>query len=448
MRDISADEQQSYRAKSCLPKGLRRRPQRGPRELHHWLPGLILLACGCSAPVHPVAERAYWMYIGTYTSRGARGIYAFKFHPATGKVDDAGLAAGRLWQANNDSITGGIARILSQVRAEWPDPAMIVRGVQNPLYIAVHPNQRFLYTADDIDPGGRISAFRVNPATGKLTMLNSRPSEGGQPCFVSIDHSGKNVLAANFSGSLAVFPIDVNGNLLRAASVIRFGASGTSNGTNNRTSNKDRPHPHSINTSPDNRFVIATDLGLDKILVYRFDANKSILTPNIPPLFKVPAGAGARHLVFHPGGRFAYLIEEVASSIMALEWDSGRGILTPIQTIRTLPADFRGENATAEVLIHPSGRFLYGSNRGHDSIAIFAVDTATGRLTSSGYVSTEGRRPRSFAIDPTGNYLFAANVESGNIVEFRIDRQTGNLTRTGVVLRVPYPASVQFAADL
>jgi 6-phosphogluconolactonase len=186
-------------------------------------------------------------------------------------------------------------------------------------------------------------------------------------------------------------------------------------------------------------------MGLDRVYVYRFDPRSGRLAPNQPPFLDTPAGAGARHLTFHPTGRFAWLIEESGSSIETLGWDSAKGVFLPLGTVRTIPEDFHDENATSEILVHPNGRFLYGANRGHDSIAVFSIDAPTGALTPVEFVSTRGSRPRSFAIDPSGRYLFVANVETQNVIEFRIDQMTGRLAMTGTILPVPYPNAVKFA---
>jgi 6-phosphogluconolactonase len=388
-------------------------------------------------PLAAATAPDYWMYVATYTARGGKGIYAFRFHAATGKVEPAGLAAGRFWDATAEASWDSLPRMFSQIRADWPNLKSIVRGIQNPVYLAIHPNGRYLYSADQL-PVPNIAAFRIEPSTGKLTILNSKSSAGRSPVFLTVDKTGSDVLVANYDGAnVAVLPIGSDGYLRDATSVIGQRGSGTSRG---RT-----PHPHSINMSPDNRFAIVADAGLDRVYVYRFDPRAGTLTPNDPAFLEASAGAGARHLSFHPNGRFAWLIEESGSFIQTLQWDHARGVFLPLGTVRTIPEDFRGDNGTAEILVHPSGKFLYGSNRGYDSIAVFAIDAATGGLAPVENVSTRGSRPSSFAIDPTGRYLFAANLETQNVIEFRIDPLTGRLTMTGTILSVPYPAAVNFA---
>ena len=377
------------------------------------------------------------MYVASFTARGGKGIYVFKFHPKTGKIEPAGLAAGRLWQANSDAFSGGLPRMFSQVRAEWPSMTAMVRGVQNPVYIAVHPNGRTLYTADDLTPP-TVSALRIDPASGKLTMLSSKGTGGKAPCFLSVDATGKNLLVANVLGPNVVnFPIDADGSLRDYSCVMWHKGIGEEA--------RFEAHPHSVRLSPDNHFALSADMGLDEVLVYRYDAHKGSLTPNDPPFVRLPRGAGARILIFHPNGRFAYVIEEMGSIISILQWDATYGVLTPAGAVSTLPPEFHGTNAAAEIRVHPNGKFLYASNRGHDSIAVFSVDGGSGKLTPLESTSAGGRPPRDIAIDPSGNYLFAVNVETQNVVEFRIDPATGRLTRTNGDIHVEYPTAVAFA---
>jgi len=397
---------------------------------------LVLFTAGLPLAA-AVDTHDYWMYVSSYTARGGSGIYAFRFHPATGKVEPAGLAAGRFWEANADPSWSGLTRMFSQVRANWPSPRNILRGVQNPVSLAVSPNGLYLYSADEL-PAPSVAAFRIEPSTGKLIMLNSASSAGKLPSFLTVDKTGTNALVANYdSGTIAVLPIGPDGYLRDATCVVTHRDSATSHAR--------LPHPHSINLSPDNRFAIVADLGLDRVYVYRFDAGAGRLTPNQPPFLDTPTGAGARHLSFHPNGRFAWLIEESGSFIETLGWNAAKGVFLPLGTVPTIPADFHGRNATSEIIVHPNGRFLYGANRGHDSIAVFSIDAATGALTPLEIVSTRGSRPRSFAIDPTGRYLFVANVETQNVIEFSIDQSTGRLDMTGAILSVSYPNSVKFA---
>ena len=406
------------------------------RWIAQWIAVHVLLACALPMPAHAAPPRDYWMYVGSLTSYGGEGIYLFKFHTATGQVEPAGLATGRLWSSNTGTYSGSWHRIVAQIRAEWPNVTRIVLGVENPTFLAVHPNGIYLYSADT-NEAGTISAFQIDPATGKLTMLNKKRSGGGKPSYVTVDQTGKNVLVANFDDSVAVLPIDATGRLRDATCVIRPKGSGA---------DPDRhSHPHSINVAPDNRFVIVADMGLDELLVYKFDPDKGTLAPNDRPFVKTPPGSGARHLSFHPNGKFAYVNEEMSSAVTAMKWEGGPGVFTPIETVRTVPKDYHGKSVPAELLVHPSGRFLYGSNRGADSIAVFTIDPDKGSLTPVEFVSAQGEYPRGLRIDPSGTYLFAANGVSGDVVQFRIDGQTGRLVPTGVKLQVGSPACIKFA---
>jgi 6-phosphogluconolactonase len=316
----------------------------------------------------------------------------------------------------------------------------------NPSFLAIHPNRRFLYAVGEVmefqgQKSGAVSAFSIDPATGKLTFLNKMSSRGMGPCHVSVDKTGKCVLVANYgSGSVAALPLKPDGSLSEATAFVQH------TGSSVNPERQKGPHAHSINLSPDNRFAIAADLGLDQLLVYRFDPEAGSLTPNDPPFAKVNPGAGPRHFAFHPNGQFGYVINEMQSTVTALAYDAANGAFQELQTISTLPEDFKEENSTAEVQVHPNGRFLYGSNRGHNSIAVFAIDAAKGTLTPVERVSTQGRTPRNFGIDPTGSWLLAANQSTDNVAVFRIDPDTGRLTPTGQVLDVPSPVCVKFLA--
>ena len=284
-----------------------------------------------------------------------------------------------------------------------------------------------------------MSAFAIDRATGKLTFLNEVSSRGREPCHVSLDKTGKFVMAANYTGgSVAVFPVLADGRLGEPSAFVQH------HGSSVNPERQEGPHAHSIGPSPDNRFVLAADLGLDRLLAYQFDPTQGLLKPNDPPFATVKPGAGPRHFAFHPGGRFVYTINEMGSSIAAFSYDAARGSLREIETVSTLPKDFAGASDTAEIEAHPGGKFLYGSNRGHDSIAVFAIDDKKGTLTPVEYVPTEGKTPRSFAIDPTGSYLVVANQDSDNLVVFRIDARTGRLTPGGKVSDVPSPVCVTF----
>jgi 6-phosphogluconolactonase len=269
--------------------------------------------------------------------------------------------------------------------------------------------------------------------------LNDEFSGGANPAFVVVDGTGKYVLVSNYyGGKVGALPVQEDGRLGEATAFVHRAGSSV-----NKV-RQEGPHPHSVYVSPDNRFVIACDLGLDKILVYRFDATKGTLTPNDPPYASVNPGAGPRHLAFSPNGKFAFVVNELQSSISAFSYDAQRGVLYPLQTISTLPSDFKGENTGAEIEVSPSGKFLYASNRGDDSIAVFAIDATRGALTPIEHVSTQGKTPRNFAIDLTGAYMFVGNQDSDNIVVFHIDSKSGQLKPTGQVLKVVSPTCITF----
>ena len=320
-----------------------------------------------------------------------------------------------------------------------------VPGVDNPSFLALHPQQPYLYAVNavpehDGQPGGTVSAFAIDPATGALTYLNRQSSHGAGPCHVSVDHTGRWALVANYGGgSIAMLPIQDGGRLGPATDAVQHhGASVT-------PQRQAAPHAHSINLDPTGQFALVADLGLDQVLIYRLDRTAGKLVPNDPPAVAVAPGAGPRHLAFHPNGRYAYVINEINSTLTAFAYDGSSGRLNELQTESTLPPDFSGENSCAEVRVAPSGRFVYGSNRGHDSIVIFAVDEATGRLSYVGHESSGGRTPRNFVIDPTGAFLLAANQDSDTVVTFRIDQPTGRLSPTGQVAAVPAPVCLRFS---
>jgi 6-phosphogluconolactonase len=357
-------------------------------------------------------KQSYFMYVGTYTQEGStsKGIYVYRYNQANSQLTSIGLAA----------------------------------QTTNPSFLAVHPNHRFLYAVNEIgnyknQKSGGVSAFAIDDVTGKLTLLNEVASGGADPCYITVDKTGKFVLVANYTGgSVSVFPVLKDGSLGEASAFVQH----TGHGTNPKR--QEGPHAHSIDLSPDGRFAIVDDLGLDETLVYKFDSAKGSLTLNDPPFAKADAGAGPRHFALHPNGKFAYVIHEMGSTISVFDYDAAGGALHPLQTISTIPKGFAGQNDAAEIEVHPSGKFLYASNRGHDSIAVFAIDPSKGTLTLIEYVPTKGQSPRNFQIDPTGWLLFAANEKSDNIIIFRINAQTGRLTPTGKVLDISQPVCVKF----
>jgi 6-phosphogluconolactonase len=325
-------------------------------------------------------------------------------------------------------------------------PPELVAEIVNPSFLAIHPTRDFLYAASEIGDyegkrSGSVSAFAFDRASGRLRALNRQSSVGSGPAHLVVDPAGRNALVANYGGgSIAVLPIAEDGSLRPASAFVQH------TGSSVDPERQKQPHAHSINVEAAGRFAYAADLGIDRILIYQFDAAKGILTTNDPPFAPVEPGSGPRHFAFHPGGRFAYVINEMPLTITAFTRDATRGGLTAIQTISTLPADRprQAGDSTAEVQVHPSGRFLYGSNRGHDSIAVFAIDETTGRLAFVQTVPTQGRTPRNFGIDPSGTYLLAANQNSDSVVVFRIDPKTGRLTPTGSTISVGAPVCVKF----
>lgn len=357
------------------------------------------------------SAKSYIVYIGTYTKNGkSKGIYAYRLNPATGDLAPLGL------------------------EAETVDPS----------FLAADPSGRFLYAVNEIGQyqgkkAGSVSAFTMDRSTGKLTPLNVVSTKGDGPCHLSVDKTSKTLVVANYSGgSVAAFPIGADGRLGEAASFDQHTGSSVDPGRQKSA------HAHCAMISPNNRFVMVNDLGLDKVMVYKLNAATSTLTANDPPSTSVAPGSGPRHFAFHPNSKYAYAINEMKSTVTAFTYDSKKGVLKESQTISTLPQDFKGASTTAEIFLHPNGKFLYGSNRGHDSIAVFSIDQATGDLTAVDNTLTQGKTPRGFAIDPSGRYLLAANQDSSTIVLFKIDQNTGKLTPTGKPIEVGNPVSVMF----
>ena len=355
-------------------------------------------------PLWAAPKKPYLVYVGTYTGEKSKGIYAYRFHPGSQQVDALGLVA----------------------------------ETQSPSFLTLHPNRRFLYAVNE-SQGGSVTAFAVDRKTGRLRQLNLVSARGAGPCHLAVDKTGKTLFVSNFgSGSVAAFPIRKDGSLGEAAGFDQH----TGSSVNPRR--QSGPHAHCVTLSPDNRFVAAADLGLDKVFVYRTDPLKASLVANDPPFASVKPGSGPRHFAFSPDAAHAYVINEMASTVTAFEYAASSGALREIETVSTLPAGFSGQNTTAEIAVDAKGKFLYGSNRGHDSIAVFTIDPAKGTLKLIENVSTQGKVPRNFAIDPTGSYLFAANQNSNNIVLFHIDPNTGRLTPVGKVLEVGSPVCVLF----
>ncbi len=315
--------------------------------------------------------------------------------------------------------------------------------VMNPGFLAIHPNRKFLFAVNTAKISGKnigvTSAFSINPKSGNLTLLNEQPTQGTGPTHLVVDNKGQNVLVANYgSGSVAVFPIQKNGSLDSASSFVQHAGSSV------HPKRQTGPHAHSITTDPKDRFVVSCDLGLDQVLIYKFNSEKGSLEAHDPTHVSLTPGAGPRHHAFHPSGKFLYVINELDSTMTGFRYDSKRGSLTENQTVSTVPQNFSGTNYPSEVAVHPSGKFLYGSNRGHDSIVVYNVDESNGQLSVVEYEPTGGKFPRHFEIDPSGKYIYAANQNSDNIVAFQIDKRTGVLTPTGHVLPIEQPQCIKF----
>jgi 6-phosphogluconolactonase len=363
----------------------------------------------------PAVADTFLVYFGSYTAGStSKGIYVSRFTRATGALSPPVLAA-----------------------ETW-----------NPTYLAVHPSRRYLYAVNEVTQyegaaSGAVSAFAIEPGSGTLAPINSQPSRGTAPAHITIDGQGRYVLAANYnSGSVVVLPIGSNGALEPAVSFIQHA------GRSIRPRRQTGPHAHSMTLDATSRFAYAADLGLDQMLIYRFDAQTGALAASTPPFTAVTPGAGPRHFAIHPQGRFAYVINELDNTIIAFTRDPQQGTLTVLQTVSSLPAGDTPPTASsaADVQVHPSGKFLYGSNRGHDTIVVFAIDQMTGRLTLVEHESTQGKTPRGFGIDPSGTFLLAANQDSNSVVVFRIDPQSGALTPTGEKIAVGAPVCVKFVA--
>ena len=378
----------------------------------HILPSLTAsgLLATCVSPAVAANEPALPVLVGTYSSGASKGIYACEFNPATGQLTAPKLAA----------------------------------EAKNPAFLALHPQGRFVYAVSEMSDasgkkGGAVAAFARDAATGTLTSLNQQPSGGAGPCHVSVDQSGQCALVANYgSGSIAALPIGADGRLGAAATVIQH------HGSSVNTNRQAGPHAHQIVTDPANRFALVCDLGLDQILVYRLDPARATLTPNDPPFATVAPGSGPRHLVFSPDGKFVFVLNEMAATVTVFKWEAATGRLAEVETVATLPKDFSGANGAAELAMHPSGKFLFASNRGHDSVAVLAVNPTSGRLKVLQHQPTQGKAPRYIGLDPSGRWLLAANQSTGNIVVFPFDAGAGKLGAAAANLPAPVPVCLLF----
>ncbi len=338
-----------------------------------------------------------FVYVGSYTKGPEEGISCLKFDEATGKIENLGFVA----------------------------------AAPNPTFLAIDAKGEFLYAIHERQPG-TVAAYKIDRATGKLTLLNTEGTKGNGPCHVFVDKARKNLLAANYgSGSVTCLPIKADGCLAPASSFIQHAGKGPNAGR------QEGPHAHGVYLSPDEKFALVADLGTDKINVYKFDAAKGLLTPNTPDAGVTAPGAGPRHGTFSPDGSKFYIINELDNTVTSFAWDAAKGTLTAIESVSTLPEAVK-DNSTAEIEFHPNGRVLYGSNRGHNSIVRYEVDAA-GKLKFVDTTSTTGPAPRHFAVHPNGKWMLAGNQSAETLVTYAVDPGTGKLTQQGqpMTLRSP-----------
>lgn len=399
--------------------------RRKPREaVRRTLPvsvifAILAVACACAVADEGASPRSpdttvrdsLRVLVGTYTGGGSRGIYRLEIDAESGRL-----------------VTG---------------PSLAGTS-ENPSFLAFHPSGKWLYAVNEVasfrgGTTGAVSAFSVDPLSGDLTLLGQQPSQGADPCHLIADGQGRHLLVANYTtGSVAVFPLAADGRIEPASWVRQYTGSGPNE------ARQRGPHAHAVLMDGAGRFVLSADLGTDRIHVERLDAGTGRLAPNEPDGVLLEPGSGPRHLAWHPNGRVLYAINELRSTVSANRWDEGRGVLTPFQTVAALPAGFGGENTAAEIAVAPDGRFVYASNRGHDSLAVFAAD-ASGMLAPAGWVESGGRTPRSFAVDPSGRWLVVANQGSDSVVVFRLERETGLPYAVGPPIAVPEPVAVVFS---
>jgi 6-phosphogluconolactonase len=365
---------------------------------------LLLPAFALAAP-----PEKYWVYFGTYTGPKSQGIYRAEFDSAEGRLGEPTLAA----------------------------------EVKNPSFLAINPAQTQLFAVCELNDfngkkGGGVASFSLDAKTGELKAINQQSAVGTGPCHITCDKTGKNVLIANYGGgSAAVLPIGAEGVLGEATSFVQH------KGTGPIKSRQEAPHVHSANLDKAGRFAVFADLGLDKVFVYKFDSSKGTITPNNPSGVETEPGAGPRHLSFHPNGNYAYVCNELDSTVTALSYDPDKGVFTKLNTLSTLAAPHAG-NSTAEVVVHPSGKFVYVSNRGHNSIAVFKIEESTGKISAVGHQKEGINIPRNFNIDPTGKWMIVANQSGNSAIVFAIDPKTGNLTPTAQKIEIPSPVCVKF----
>jgi len=356
--------------------------------------GLVIVAANM------VQAAVYHLYAGCYTGPQNKGIQYYKFDAATGQLSDGRLAA----------------------------------EVTNPTWVVAHPSGKYLYALSEVGGagGGGITAYSVDLESGNLTRLNRQSSGGNGPCHLAVDRTGQCLMVANYGGgSVASLPIRADGTLGEAVSVIQH------QGSSVNPQRQKGPHAHAVGVAPDNRFVLVCDLGMDQVLTYRLTPERAMMAPAEPPFTPTTPGAGPRHLAWHPNGRWVYVINELNNTVVQYDYDAQKGTLKPRQTIGTLPSDFSGQNTTAEITVHPNGKFVYGSNRGHDSIVVYEVNPTTGNLSWVQHHPSGGRTPRHFSLDPTGRWLLSGNQTSGGLVVLAVDTVTGRLSDTGRRVETP-----------
>ena len=376
------------------------------------LPGIaaVLALMLVTIPARAADSGGLAAYIGTYTRVKSKGIYLCRFDSNTGAMTAPELAA----------------------------------ETASPSFLAISPNHRFLYAVNEIDSfagknAGAVSAFAIDPASGKLIFLNQKTSGGPGPCHLSLDASGKHLFVANYGGgSIEVVPILGNGGLAEPTIFIQH------KGASRDPGRQGAPHAHFIVQDPSKHHILAADLGLDKVFFYKYDRRNGLDQKSDPTSAQLASGSGPRHFGFGKKGRFLYVVNELNSTVTVFKYDERRGVAESLQVLSTLPEGFTGNNSCAEIAVHPSGKFLYASNRGHNSIASFSIDPADGKLTHIENQSTRGKSPRSFEIDPSGKWLVAANQDAGNLAVFLIDPDTGKLTPKGPLIEAPAPVCIKF----
>jgi 6-phosphogluconolactonase len=354
-------------------------------------------------------QTKYWVFIGTGGGKLAKGIYRCEFDSSTGKLSEPELAA----------------------------------EIGNPNFLAIHPNGKFLYCVGEVNVDGKkqggVTAFSLDAKLGKIEQLNQQAVRGNGPCHLVVDPQGKRVYVANYGdGSTNAFPIGDDGKLKEIVSFVKHVGKGAN------PKRQEGPHAHSINVSKDGRFAIVADLGIDSLSIYKLDPDKGFIPENAANLCKTAPGAGPRHFAFHPNGKMAFVINELDSTLSSLHYDPKTGELTTLKTVSTLPEDFKGTNTTAEVVVHPNGKFVYGSNRGHDSIAVFKLDEKTGDLTFVARATEGIKEPRNFNIDPMGRFVVAGSQRSNQVVVFKVNQETGALSPTGQSVEVGTPICIKF----